>query len=206
MVLLWCSWRPCRKHAVESAIDPMCALAEGVGRRISRLQALVVESYWDRGIVDAVGASFAACVSAASGVPSLDVRRGEGKASGIAEDCSAYGCALNVRGGGREKKGRAKVMPAEDHQSLVQRCGFVLVRSKAMVAYFLWFARDLPWAWEILECESGPLAGGEREGLVGPLTEGTAMTTGSLAKKKIEQKSVLRCDEVCEWVMVVRGG
>lgn len=59
------------------------------------------------------------------------------------------------------------------------------------------FARGHQWAWAILECESEPMAGGEGEGLVGPLTEGTAMTTGSLAKKKIEQKSVLRCVEVC---------
>lgn len=69
----------------------MCAPAEGAGRRTSRLQVLVVESCWDRGIVDAVGASFAACVSAASGVLNLDARRAEGRASGIAEDCSGYG-------------------------------------------------------------------------------------------------------------------
>lgn len=66
-----------------------------------------------------------------------------------------------------------------------------------MVAYYLRFARGHPWAWAILDCEPGPLAGGEEEGLVGPLTEGTAMTTGSLAKNMFEQKSVLRCDEVC---------
>lgn len=63
-----------------------------------------------------------------------------------------------------------------------------------MVVHCLWFARGHPWAKVILVCEPVQLAGGEGEGLVGPLTEGTTMTTGSLAKK-IEQKSVLRCDE-----------